>query len=171
LLTFGHREYRWREKPVNRMHLWVGLLLILVGSLVYVTARPPASVPRLLSAPSIFFETLPAPSYFVYSLPTLAHTAAFILFTTAVLNCRLQCAAVVCAVWLLVEVLFEIGQHPALSTPFAALVPNWLERVPGFHDTRNYFVRGRYDPLDLSAAALGAVLAFSIISIEQRANR
>jgi hypothetical protein len=164
-------EGRRPGKPLNSKHLWAGLLLLAVGILIYVTARPPDSVPRILSPLSRYLQTPWGPSYVTYSLPTLTHTAAFILLTTAVLNCRLSCAAAVSAVWLVLELLFELGQHPALSAACAASVPGWLERLPGFEQLRAYFVLGSYDSLDLSAAVIGALLALGIVSLAGGTNR
>ena len=155
---------------MNRVHLGAGLLLLLIGIMVYLMGRPAGAAPGILAPFNIFHVTSDVRLWGVlaHSLPTLTHTAAFILLTTALLDCRPGVGAVVATLWLLLEALFELGQHEMLSASFASAVPAWWEALPGFRGTRDYFLRGSFDPLDLASIALGALVAYFIVSVDYR---
>jgi hypothetical protein len=142
----------------------MGGLALAVGVAVYIVARPAGSVaflPRNLSIP----VTLP-PSLreITGPLPTLAHSFAFCLFSAAVLRSRRIHASVICAAWFGIEAAFEIGQHHRVSAWLVPRIPAWFERVWLLANTRPYFAHGTFDWMDLAAAAVGAAIAFLVIT-------
>jgi hypothetical protein len=144
----------------------MGLLMLLLGVLVYLTARPAETVPGLLTPLSVSHAISGDWKHFTNSIPTFAHTAAFILLMMALLKTRPRRAAVICTLWLLLEALFEVGQHEAVSASFAAAVPDWWEELPGLQGTRGYFLRGTFDPLDLVSIGFGGLVAYFFILAE-----
>jgi len=117
-----------------------GLLALGAGSSIYLFARS-AALPS------------PALSLWMGSLPTLLHTAAFALLSLAVVAPWPRLAPAVCAAWILVESAFEALQLPAVAelTRASAIAPDsTLLRA---------YLHGTFDPLDIVAAALGALLA------------
>lgn len=87
------------------------------------------------------------------SLPSLAHAFAFSLLSALALPWRRAWQAGACAGWAVVDALFEIGQHRALSGPLGELLP----------PIAAYLRRGTFDPLDVAAGCVGAALAYMLL--------
>lgn len=101
-------------------------------------------------------------------LPSFVHPFAFSLFTAAARHRSAPPAYGACAAWWAADVAFEVGQHPAVSTPVAA----WLARAPDSvwfaRVLADYFARGIFDPLDLLACTLGALAAAGVLLVVDR---
>ncbi len=104
-------------------------------------------------------------------LPTFLHTLAFILITAAVLQPWPRLLPHVCATWLGIECLFELGQMGPFDTHIAALVPAWFDRVPLLEITSDYFIHGTYDALDVVSIALGAIIAYPLVRMFSQGDR
>jgi hypothetical protein len=160
----------WRSSLLTSKHLWsVGLAIavLVLGALVYVIDRPVGSAVGLTwlmgRSGSSVFGALGG------SLPTFAHTFAFSLVSCLLLPAHADRAAGIgrcCALWAAVEIVFECLQHPALGLPLATHLKQ-LAPSGSLPDTlavyfANYFAHGRFDPLDVIAACLGAAASFGI---------
>ncbi len=66
----------------------------------------------------------------------------------------------IAAFWALLEVAFEVGQHPEISTSIVALLPEWFQMVPVLDHAAAYFSYGSFDSLDILATVLGAMAAY-----------
>lgn len=130
----------------------LALAVLALGTLVYALDRTAGSAvlwPRALTrdggAP--VFGTLGG------SLPSLAHAFAFSILSALVLPWRRAAQAGACIGWALVDALFEIGQHRALSGALGELLP----------PLAGYWRRGTFDPIDLAAGGVGAALAYLLL--------
>ena len=97
-------------------------------------------------------------------LPSFLHPFAFGLLTAAALPTRSTLRYGGCAAWGLVNVAFELGQHPAASAW-------WAESLQGGGVSARlaaYFVRGTFDPGDIVAAGVGALAAAAVLLLLQR---
>ena len=96
-------------------------------------------------------------------LPAAVHPFAFGLFTAAVLPPRSAWRYGACAAWCVVNLAFELGQHPLVSGYVAgALQAGSGQSVPG-RMLANYFLHGTFDGADMLAAVLGAVAAAAVL--------
>lgn len=93
----------------------------------------------------------------VGSVPAALHALAFSLLSASLLRARGQQLAA-CAGWCAANLLFEIGQHPALA-PGLSRALDAMYAGPVAH----YFAAGTFDVLDLLAAIAGALLAAAVI--------
>ena len=154
------------EFPARDQTSWrqvsVGVLVLLLGSLVYVLDRPPESVP--------FFDTINfshlVPNFFFPlggNLPAFAHAFAFSLLTAAWLGGRRHHALYACGFWFSVDCLFELGQHPVLAPQFSQLFPDHFDAISILKHVEMYFVFGRFDNWDLVSIALGASTAYLFV--------
>ena len=150
-----------RQRRPEAGMLLLATLLLAFGALVYVLDRggaahflPPWTA--ALAMPDVFG---PLGDH----LPTFVHTLAFILITAAILRPWPQQLPAVCAIWFVIECLFELGQLAQFDSQLAATIPAWFESVPVLEITTNYFIRGTYDPLDVLSIGLGAVLAYPLV--------
>jgi general stress protein CsbA len=97
------------------------------------------------------------------SLPTFVHVLAFILMTAAFTASRKKGYVAVCLAWFVVDALFELGQgFGDIITP---AIPGWFSHYPFLENTRNYFLRGSFDYLDLVSIALGSLAAYMLLNI------
>lgn len=131
----------------------VALLSLASGVVVYVLVRDSAVLAWLPATPS------PAVPFADWSgpLPSFLHTLGFILLTAVAAGVRRRGSlAVVSLAWVVVESLFELGQHPLLAGALAAS----LSGLPGLAGAGPYFVNGTFDPLDLLAVAVAGGLAW-----------
>jgi hypothetical protein len=147
----------------------LAVLFLLAGVLTYSFARLPDDaflVPRLaIEISPAWRDWVPA---LTGSLPTFTHTVAFALLTAALVLPGQRGALFACLLWLGIETLFEAGQAPSVSMWLSGYVPAWFSRVPILDHAGSYFRGGTFDPNDLAAAVLGALIAYWILLFSQR---
>lgn len=156
-------------KKIERIHIVliaVGFAFLLAGTLVYLTDRPPGS--------AYFVNRCPVPVHFTntfphlfgamgFYFPSFVHVLSFSLMTAGILACGKRGGLDVCLGWFAVDGLFELGQK--YGSTAAAYVPGWFKGVPFLENTANYFRLGTFDPLDIVAAAAGALAAGAMMLI------
>ena len=138
--------------------LWLAGFLILLGVVVYAVDR----------GGQVYF----LPSWLAYGaahsvfgplgghLPSFVHTLAFIAITAAALWPWPRLLPVICIAWLVIECAFEVGQAYPLGDRIADSVPAWVHGVPVLEAIPDYFARGTFDPFDVLAIGLGAIVAY-----------
>ena len=76
-----------------------------------------------------------------------------------------------CLFWAAVNVVFELGQHPALRAAWAALLHGGGGADgPLVRPLLNYFLRGTFDLNDIGAALLGALAAGAVLRFVDRSD-
>ena len=64
----------------------------------------------------------------------------------------------VCLFWFTVNVIFELGQK--FDSWVVQSIPDWFSEIFILDTTKNYFLHGHFDYLDLLSIALGALVAY-----------
>jgi hypothetical protein len=134
-----------------------GFVVLLLGALVYVTDRDPAKVllmPAALSWPGAR-DALRA--IVRDSFPSFAHAFGFSLLTVAALASTRRQALWACAFWLVADLALEFMQATSVRSTLLG-----FGLLPG--EPLAWWPRGRFDPLDLLAVALGAAAAGLLVS-------
>ncbi len=119
----------------------LGLGVLALGVLVYTLDRPTGSV-AFLPAGMVYDSGILGP--LAGPLPTFLHAMAFSLMTAAFLDPTWRARLAASGVWVAVNWLFEVAQHPA------------------FMEITGIGIPGAFDPLDLLAALLGAATALLV---------
>lgn len=145
-----------------RVQVSIGITVLLLGTLVYVLDRP-AEQTLLANALNLPSFTLSAFGVIGDVLPAFAHVFAFILFTVAVLGNSRSVLIVTCVGWFLVDVAFELGQHPSIASWLSAHLSSGPENLMLVNHTADYFVYGTFDPWDLVTISVGALTAYLVI--------
>jgi len=136
-------------------------LALLVGMLPYLTDRVAG---RALLWPSAFtLETGMLFGAVGQWLPSFAHAFAFSLLTVAVLAPRATPRYGVCALWAVINVVFELGQHRDIAKHLTGFLLNDIGAGPLTRPLARYFVHGTFDPLDVLAAVMGAIAAAAVL--------
>ena len=142
----------------------MGLSALCLGAMVYVTLRSPDQIyfTRYFNILEPFFEIRsPALKTVGGRLPAFLHVLSFSLITASFFRYSKPVYALSCAGWFLVNCLFELGQK--YKAQAVKMTFDWFEKIPFLESTRNYFLRGTFDWLDIMAFVLGAVAAFLIL--------
>jgi hypothetical protein len=96
-------------------------------------------------------------------LPSFVHPLAFSLFTAAVLKPGVAVCCAACTFWAVVNVAFEVGQHPALAGAWTAALHGGVGESAIARATLYYFLQGTFDPYDVCAATLGSLAAGALL--------
>jgi hypothetical protein len=104
-------------------------------------------------------------------LPTFFHALGFCLILALLAGAGRRAAALVCGIWFAVETAFEAGQHPVAGTWLVEHIPQWFEHVWLLERTGAYFNTGVFDPVDIVAAAAGAILAYLLVAANEPERR
>jgi len=164
---------REKSKAVDRRINWVqisiGVLVLAVGSLIYLIDRPPDHTYFVYSSPIniSLFTTIPQIFGLIgNSLPAFIHVFSFILITAGLIFCKKRGYLIICLVWFFIDVVFELGQK--FNSLSSMIVPDWFAGIPLLINTESYFLHGTFDLLDLSAITIGAALAYLVLLITNR---
>ncbi len=160
-----------RGRADGRLAL-LALLALLLGVTSYAWGRPSAFLPAIIlywqqAVPWLGVSLPVSPiaaslNTLANHLPDLLHPLAFSALTIAVMPGPRR-IALVCGGWGLADVLLELAQHRAISTPLQALLSDWFGPSPVVEQINIYLVNGRFDPLDLFCIALGSVIAYVVV--------
>lgn len=148
------------RRPVgpDAVYALIAAVALGMGMSVYVLARPPIDLLPF----SWNLQAGVGLGLLGGVLPEFVHIFAFILLTAAVAPGPPRLIAI-CVFWLGIEILFELGQHPALAPVIGSALPTWLEQLRILDHTASYFLHGTFDPWDLVAIALGTLAAYAVI--------
>lgn len=155
---------------MNWRQIGIGVGSLFIGALVYIIDRPPEETYFIYRLPFDISLHDHLPQIFgpIGSvLPDFLHVFAFILITAGVLGAGKTGQLVICAAWLTIDFLFEVGQR---YRGLADLVPDWFANVPFLENTANYFRYGSFDSRDLVAIVLGTVCAYAVLRFTSRSD-
>jgi hypothetical protein len=51
------------------------------------------------------------------------------------------------------------------------IIPDWFTGIPFLENTKNYFLKGTFDFIDLGAIALGTVIAYFVLLTANKTKR
>lgn len=151
---------------VNKLQILIGLVGLLVGTLVYLIDRPPDQTYFIYNSSIDLSLYNILPNLFGpigNSLPAFIHVFSFTLITAGLLSCQKRGYLIICLSWFIVDITFELGQK--FNSLAVKIIPDWFTGVPFFEHTKNYFLRGTFDLLDLIAITIGAILAYFTLSV------
>ncbi len=150
------------------LRLVLGIFALSLGTLVYLIDRPANKTYLISDSISLFDRIAPLFGTIGNHLPTFSHVFAFILITAALTSARRSSYLFICGIWLLIDFLFELGQHGAISSHIASNLPPYIVELPILSHAVNYFQNGRYDPIDLASIFLGTVAAYGVLLLTEK---
>jgi hypothetical protein len=157
------------KDTVNTRQILIGAAGLLVGALVYLVDRPPDYTYFVYrSGIDISLYNI-LPNLFGpigHSLPAFSHVFSFILITAGLIGCRKRGYLIICLSWFLVDCAFELGQK--FNSFAVRFVPDWFAEIPIIGNTKNYFLQGTFDYLDLIAISIGSALAYFLLLVTDK---
>jgi len=155
---------RSKRHTINKKQIIIGMIVLLIGTVFYFVDRPPDDVYLVKHFGNNFSRFDQWPVIFGClgaNLPAFVHVFSFSLISAGILACRIWGAAFICLGWMLIDILFELGQkYHAVVNRF---VPEWFDGILFLENTRSYFRQGRFDINDIFATCIGAIVAFFVI--------
>ena len=156
----------------SRAQLLAGILLLLLGSLVYVIDRSPEQVyfTRFFGIHLKMFDgSAPLLGSLGLRLPAFFHVLSFSLITGSFFRYGRGRYLFICTFWLLVNICFELGQK--YKDLAVQLTPGFFEHIPFLENTRAYFLNGTFDVYDLAAFFVGALTGYGLLLVTGRKGR
>lgn len=148
------------KERITPLLILVGLFALLLGGVVYIIDRPPERIYFLHETFSLYVHGQHHFGVIGNSLPTFAHVFALILITAGLLSVRKRNLIYVSVSWFVIDLAFEIGQHPVAATRILPIIPDWFRQIPLLENVPSYFIHGTFDILDVVSIILGAVAAY-----------
>ena len=146
----------------------MGVVALAMGSLVYLIERPANETYFIPESLSLFNKVTPLFGAIGNHLPTFSHAFALVLITAAVSSARRASYLFICGFWLLIDGFFELGQHTSISPLITSNVPAFVAELPILSHAINYFLNGRYDPIDMLSIVLGVIAAYGALLITEK---
>jgi hypothetical protein len=158
-----------RARP-EIIQIVAAVIVLAIGVLVYLLDRSSTSVYLVPDSWVPGNGLSPVFGLIGYQLPTFAHTFAFTLFTSALLEPWRWSAHAACAGWWAVGSLFETAQRDTWAAAIAARVPAWFADWPLLDNVADYFLIGRFDWLDLASIGAASLCALVVIRLSNRGS-
>lgn len=143
--------------------LWlsIGLLMLTLGLVFYLFARPAGTVYGLPD----WFQILPLAGLpFADSLPTFLHCYSFILLSAAIVGLNTVSAGKLALLWFSFETFFEVAQLQTVAVFIDKLWPVYLEQFFLLDNVVPYFRNGQFDWFDLLSLALASLTAYATLT-------
>jgi len=159
-------------RRINRLQILIGVSALLFGSLVYLIDRPPDQTYFVYSSPiniSLFNITPTLFASIGNNLPAFIHVFSFIVITAALISWQKRGYLIICLSWFLVNCAFELGQK--FDDLASKIIPDWFAGIPFLENTKNYFLKGTFDFIDLAAIAFGATMAYFVLLTTNKRKR
>lgn len=158
------------EKKINWAYIFIGLIALIIGVVLYVYDRQMSSV---YFVPDILNQHKSGTSVFGligYYLPSFLHVFAFCWISVGILGNNPERVMFICLFWLFVDGNFELAQNDAIASVIVPFIPDWFKGIPFLENTAAYLLKGRFDPVDLAAIYIGAITSYLLITSEYLKN-
>ncbi|MEW7990860.1 MAG: hypothetical protein AB2724_14090 [Candidatus Thiodiazotropha sp.] len=152
----------------HRLELYALVLASVLGVLVYILERDPATVylmPDVIGSLGLWgVASLP----FSGQIPEFVHVYICILLTALVLDRTLFIHRSITLAWFLFDFMAEMAQHPEIAASISDRIPRWFSDVPVLQNTQSYLLGSTFDPLDLLFIFLGSIAAYLTLTFSNR---
>ena len=158
-------------KGINTKQLFIGFSVLILGALFYYLFRSAEHtyfLKFLGENSQLKFFLSPFLIKLGNSLPTFIHVFAFILITAGIIARHKRGYLIVTITWFVIDTLFELGQ--GFNYIIIPLIPNWFEKILLVENTRDFFLQGSFDYLDLFSIAAGSFMSYLLLIKTQIAN-
>ena len=150
-------------RPVNKKQIFIGIIPLILGLLVYFVDRPPGDtyfVHKIIKGFSLHNIIPDLFGSIGRILPAFIHVFSLSLITAGILGCAKRGYVVICSSWLAIDIAFELGQK--FDSWASSLIPDF-SGIPFLEASKDFFISGTFDYYDIVAMVLGAIAACIIM--------
>ncbi|HAN17916.1 MAG: hypothetical protein A2X13_10620 [Bacteroidetes bacterium GWC2_33_15] len=140
------------SKKKNLILLCVGIIVIIMGYMIYFLSRP--GLLNVYNIKIIDYSKNNFLTAFLNSFPSFSHTFSFTIFLYLVTPKRNSKIIAICLFWMIVELLFEVGQLYNADLKVSYSVLNALV---------SFFRSGIFDWFDILAIIFSSLISFVLI--------
>ncbi len=160
-----------QEKIINIKQLLIGVIFLFIGTLVYLVDRPAEQTYFIFNTGidiSFFSGSKKLFGLIGNNFPSFSHVFSFSLITAGLFSLKNKGYLAICICWFTVDSMFELGQK-FKSFPLI-FIPDWFAGIPYLENSKNYFLFGTFDSIDIAANAIGAIAAYIVLVITTERN-
>jgi hypothetical protein len=147
----------------NPRQVLLGFIAISLGICIYITFRPSWQtvwIPEIISLDWRKFQLF---TEIGNNLTSFLHVFGFSLLTAGIIVRKKWTYMIICGSWLFLNLLFEFLQADAAYTRLNYMSINHDKLNPVLQWLKNYSLHGVFDPKDVFALIIGAILAYIIL--------
>ena len=148
----------------NPRQVLLGLITITLGVLIYVTIRPSWQAVCLTEIISLNARKLQVFTEIGNNLPSFLHVFGFSLLTAGIIVQKKWNYIIICCLWLFINLLFELLQRDTIFLQLNYVSVNHDKLDPILHWLKNYSLQAVFDPKDIFALIIGAVVAYIVLT-------
>jgi len=142
---------------INIYQIIFGLIVLTIGALVYIIDRQNIYFVKYFNI-SFYGKISNIFGNFGNSFPDFIHPFAFIIITAGLFSLNKRKLLFISILWLSFDVLMELGQK--YNNIALLFIPDFFDNIPFLENSKNYFIHGTYDEIDIFAIFLGAGSAY-----------
>jgi hypothetical protein len=154
----------------NRNQVLIGIVVILLGAILYATDRPPWQIPWLPDHFNLYHLT---PQYFGRignSLPSFLHQFGFSLLTAGIIAQRGSSYRTICGLWAATNVSFELFQANNIIKMTSQISSHLENSNRIFTYLQTYSSTAVFDFFDILAIICGAICAYYVLLLTQESR-
>ena len=146
----------------NFRQVLLGSISISLGIIIYITFRPTWQTTWIPEIISLDWRNFQLFTQIGNSLPSFLHVFGFSLLTAGIIVQKKWTYMIICCTWLFLNLLFEFLQANAINT-WVNLISINHDKYLLLHWLKNYSLNGVFDPKDIFALIIGAILAYIVL--------
>jgi hypothetical protein len=147
----------------NTTQVLLGFIAISLGMFIYIAFRPSWQTVWIPEVISLDLKKFWLCTKLGNNLPSFLHVFGFSLLTAGIIVRKKWTYMIICGSWLFLNLLFEFLQTDAAHTRLRYMSSNHDSLNPVLHWLKNYLLHGVFDPKDIFALMIGAILAYVVL--------
>lgn len=145
---------------MNVKQLIIGFATLILGLAFYVIFRNKTYITTELNISHLnLFKN--SGGYILSGFPSFIHAFSFSIITASLIRYRKYGYVLICSVWCLIDLTFELGQKYREFT--VRIIPDWFSGIPVLENAKNYFYNGTFDYIDIIAIVIGTMMSYLLL--------
>jgi hypothetical protein len=155
----------------NKYQVKIGIIIFLIGSLVYFTDRLPLNEVWLTQRLNLYNFDFQIFGKLGYYLPSFVHVLSFTLITAGIIAEKNKSYFILSLLWCLIGLIFELIQSDYFVENLLQFTHN-NSRMSGINKWLiTYSLRGTFDLIDVIAIFSGSICAYYLLILTKSFRR
>lgn len=147
----------------NLRQVLLGSIFLSLGIITYIAFRPSGQatwIPEMISLDWSKFQIIVKIGN---SIPSFLHILSFSLLTAGIMAQNKKNYMIICFTWFFINLLFEFLQANTVFTLLNSVSDNHDKLNPLLQWLKNFSMYGVFDPKDIIALIIGAIIAYIVL--------